>query len=217
MTGLRVVNPGVWSIGTGTSLALGGATIGSDALAVTGSAAISGTLMAGSIGLNGTTGSSTAPVVSSISSNNQISFLNTNTNTGTSARASNSVANSASGNNRFVMSAVSSGFTNAYPFMQSAGVLETGSGLTGGLRIATRSTAVISLGINSAEVAQVTALGHRTMISQTVAALPAAAAGNTGVRTFVTDALAPAFATLVAGGGAVFTPVYSDGTIWRCG
>lgn len=57
----------------------------------------------------------------------------------------------------------------------------------------------------------------QTQTSTTVAALPAAAAGNKGTRTFVTDALVPVFGAAVAGGGAVFTPVYSDGATWLCG
>jgi hypothetical protein len=51
----------------------------------------------------------------------------------------------------------------------------------------------------------------------TVANLPSASTVGQGARTFVTDALAPAFQTTVTGGGAVFTPVYSDGTNWKVG
>lgn len=51
----------------------------------------------------------------------------------------------------------------------------------------------------------------------TVATLPSAATSGAGARSFVTDALAPAFGTAVAGGGAVATPVYSDGTNWVVG
>lgn len=51
----------------------------------------------------------------------------------------------------------------------------------------------------------------------TVAALPAAAAGNKGQRRHVTDALGPAFLATVVGGGAVVTPVFSNGTNWVCG
>jgi len=42
-------------------------------------------------------------------------------------------------------------------------------------------------------------------------------ASPSGKRGFVTDALAPTFGATVAGGGAVFTPVYSDGTNWKVG
>ena len=51
----------------------------------------------------------------------------------------------------------------------------------------------------------------------TVATLPSAATSGAGARAFVTNALAPVFGATVAGGGAVFTPVYSDGTNWKVG
>lgn len=51
----------------------------------------------------------------------------------------------------------------------------------------------------------------------TVATLPSAATSGAGARTFATDALAPTFGATVAGGGAVFIPVYSDGTNWKVG
>ena len=51
----------------------------------------------------------------------------------------------------------------------------------------------------------------------TVTALPSAVTSGAGARAFVTDALTPTFGATVAGGGAVFTPVYSDGTNWKVG
>lgn len=51
----------------------------------------------------------------------------------------------------------------------------------------------------------------------TVATLPAAATVGTGARSFVTDANATTFASIVAGGGSNQIPVYSDGTNWRIG
>jgi len=51
----------------------------------------------------------------------------------------------------------------------------------------------------------------------TVATLPSAATSGTGARAFVSDALAPVFGSTVATGGAVKTPVYSDGTNWKVG
>jgi len=50
----------------------------------------------------------------------------------------------------------------------------------------------------------------------TVATLPAATAGA-GTKSFVTDANATTFASIVAGGGSNGVPVYSDGTNWRIG
>lgn len=51
----------------------------------------------------------------------------------------------------------------------------------------------------------------------TVAGLPSAATAGAYARAFVSDASAPAFGATVAGGGAVITPVYSDGTNWKVG
>ena len=51
----------------------------------------------------------------------------------------------------------------------------------------------------------------------TVATLPSAATSGAGARTFVTDATGPTFGATVVGGGAVFVPVYSDGTNWKVG
>jgi hypothetical protein len=50
-----------------------------------------------------------------------------------------------------------------------------------------------------------------------VASLPSAATAGNGARAHVTDALAPVFGATVANGGAVSTPVYSDGTNWKVG
>lgn len=48
----------------------------------------------------------------------------------------------------------------------------------------------------------------------TFATLPA---GTAGARAFVSDALAPAFGVAVAGGGAVFVPVFHNGVAWIVG
>jgi hypothetical protein len=50
-----------------------------------------------------------------------------------------------------------------------------------------------------------------------VANLPSAAESGSGARAFVSDATAPTFGSAVVGGGAVKTPVYSDGTNWIVG
>ncbi len=55
------------------------------------------------------------------------------------------------------------------------------------------------------------------LTNYTVATLPSAATSGVGARSFVTDATAPTFGATVAGGGAVATPVYSDGTNWKVG
>ena len=51
----------------------------------------------------------------------------------------------------------------------------------------------------------------------TVATLPSAATSGVGARAFVSDALTPTFGSTVVTGGAVKTPVYSDGTNWKVG
>ena len=50
-----------------------------------------------------------------------------------------------------------------------------------------------------------------------VADLPSAIVSGSGARAFVTDATAPTFGSAVVGGGAVATPVYSNGTNWIVG
>jgi hypothetical protein len=55
------------------------------------------------------------------------------------------------------------------------------------------------------------------LTNYTVATLPSAVTSGKGARSFVTDALAPVFGSTVVTGGAVATPVYSDGTDWKVG
>jgi hypothetical protein len=55
------------------------------------------------------------------------------------------------------------------------------------------------------------------LTNYTVATLPSAATSGKGARSFVTDALAPVFGSTVVTGGAIATPVYSDGTNWKVG
>jgi len=51
----------------------------------------------------------------------------------------------------------------------------------------------------------------------TVGKLPSAATSGAGVRSFVSDATATTFASIVSGGGTNTVPIYSDGTNWRIG
>jgi hypothetical protein len=55
------------------------------------------------------------------------------------------------------------------------------------------------------------------LTNYTVATLPSAVTSGIGARSFVTDALAPAFGATVVTGGAIAVPVYSDGTNWKVG
>jgi len=76
---------------------------------------------------------------------------------------------------------------------------------TGNQRIVVDSTGRVS-------IPGVLALGLYT-----VATLPSAATSGNGARAHVSDALAPTFGATVAAGGAISTPVYSDGTNWKVG
>ena len=68
------------------------------------------------------------------------------------------------------------------------------------------------VGLTSATgVAKLQVSGAISTTGFTVATLPA---GTVGMRTYVTDALAPSFSATVVGGGAVTIPVFYNGTNW---
>lgn len=75
----------------------------------------------------------------------------------------------------------------------------------------TRSTGDVAIA-NNLEVS-----GRVKTTATTVSGLPSASAAGAGARSFVTDATATTFASVVAGGGSNAVPVYSDGTNWRIG
>ena len=56
-----------------------------------------------------------------------------------------------------------------------------------------------------------------TGTAQLVANLPTASSAGAGARGFVTNATASTFYSVVAGGGSIGVPVFSDGTNWRIG
>lgn len=85
---------------------------------------------------------------------------------------------------------------------------------SGGIRPQTDNAS--TLGTASQRWTEVHALRVRTH-GVTVAGLTPAATAGAGARSFVTDANATTFASIVAGGGANGVPVYSDGTNWRIG
>jgi hypothetical protein len=74
-----------------------------------------------------------------------------------------------------------------------------------------------SSGYSTLEVGRLISYGVVNTQSTTVSGLAAAATAGAGARSFVTDGTAPVFGNTVTGGGAVPTPVYSDGTAWRVG
>ena len=55
------------------------------------------------------------------------------------------------------------------------------------------------------------------VLATTVSTLPTPTAALLGARSFVTDATATTFNSIVAGGGANAVPVYCDGAAWRVG
>jgi hypothetical protein len=74
------------------------------------------------------------------------------------------------------------------------------------------SSGVLLVGLTSATgVAKLQVSGPIQTTGYTVATLPA---GTVGMRTYVTDALAPSFGVTVAGSGAVTIPVFYNGTNW---
>jgi hypothetical protein len=106
--------------------------------------------------------------------------------------------------------------------------LQTGSGIiligSGAQTVDTNTSNTINIenvvtatGTNTPATSLAGVAGLWTTLQTTVAGLPAAAAGNSGYRAFVTDSTATTFAAIVAGTGANKVPVYSDGTNWRIG
>jgi hypothetical protein len=93
----------------------------------------------------------------------------------------------------------------------------TASGSTKAINIGTNGVAgsTTNTTIGSTAGTSTTTI-NSLLVQQTylVANLPA---GVAGARSFVTNALAPAFGAAVAGGGAVGVPVYHDGTSWKVG
>jgi hypothetical protein len=83
---------------------------------------------------------------------------------------------------------------------------------SGGERARITSGGELLVGLTSATgVALLQVSGPIRTIGYTVATLPA---GTVGMRTYVTDALAPSFGVAVAGSGAVTIPVFYDGANW---
>lgn len=83
-----------------------------------------------------------------------------------------------------------------------------------GVGLSQAASGVLQLNTGTANTYTGTALRLGT---QTIAQLPAAATAGSGARATVSDALAPTFQATVTAGGAVITPVYSDGAAWKVG
>lgn len=82
----------------------------------------------------------------------------------------------------------------------------------GSERMRLDASGIFLVGISSATgTAKLQISGPLRTTGYTVATLPA---GTVGMRTYVTDALAPSFGATVVGGGAVTIPVFYNGTNW---
>lgn len=103
----------------------------------------------------------------------------------------------------------SSGLTaGRVTFAGTAGILTDDADFT----FATDTLTVTKIvGSTSIKSALLESTGTVRLKGYTVATLPAGTVGDT---TYVTDALLPAFLAPIAGGGAVVTPVFYDGTNW---
>ena len=103
--------------------------------------------------------------------------------------------------------------TNIQAGATTSGSIKTMNIGTGGLASSTTSIAIGS----TTGTSRTTLNGITKQQTYTVTTLPSASASGVGSRSFVTDALSPAFGATVAGGGTVAVPVYSDGTNWKVG
>ena len=99
-----------------------------------------------------------------------------------------------------------------------AGATASGSTKTIALGTGGLAGSTTSIAIGSTTGTSITTInGITKQQTYTVATLPSAVTSGVGARSFVTDALAPAFGATVVTGGAVAVPVYSDGTNWKVG
>jgi hypothetical protein len=102
------------------------------------------------------------------------------------------------------------GDTNTGIFFPAADTLAAST--AGSERARIDSSGNLLVGLTSATgVAKLQVSGPIRTTGYTVATLPA---GTVGMRTYVTDALAPSFGVTVAGSGAVTIPVFYDGANW---
>ncbi len=95
------------------------------------------------------------------------------------------------------------GFWNATPIVQPANTTAIDTLLV--------NTGLRATGGNANFATKITNALPQNLKGYTVASLPAGVQGDIA---FVTNALAPAFLVAIAGGGAVVTPVFYDGTNW---
>jgi hypothetical protein len=118
-------------------------------------------------------------------------------------------SNAASGNFNLGLLA-GTGSAEAYVYQRANAALLFGTNNTERARIDSSGNLLVGLA-SATGVAKLQVSGPLQTTGYTVATLPA---GTVGMRTYVTDALAPAFGVAVAGSGAVTIPVFYDGANW---
>ena len=100
------------------------------------------------------------------------------------------------------------------------GSRSTGSGVSGDLIFQTGGTGAAAT-VQNAGVVAMTLKGATQLVilgkAYTVAALPAASSGLQGAKTWVTDALTPAWGAGLTGGGTTVCQVFCTGTAWVAG
>lgn len=185
-------------VATATSLAIGGATLGTNGLAVTGHVLLEGVTSTGATG-TGNLVFAGGPQFQGFSSTGNITLQSA---VSISITAT-GIIGSGTGNRTLNLStgATISGATAAIN-MGNGGVAGSTTNITIG---STLGTSTITM--NGKTVFTNTA----RLQGYTVATLPA---GTQGDMAYVTDALAPTFLATIVGGGAVVTPVFHNGTNW---
>ena len=141
--------------GSANTLSLGGATLGSNALAVTGSSLFPGSTTITSAGLVGIgmTPSNILDITQNQNARSRISLLNNNASSG--AFCDMVLSNGTSG---LDLACLGTGFTTSGLLRQDGGFI--GHGGAGGLTITTQAAQPIYFGINSSEVARIDANGY---------------------------------------------------------
>ena len=158
---------------------------------------------------------STATITTAITdanSNEQIKF-------GTTANAVNEVTfnNAASGGTPSIQASGSDTNVGLGIVTKGTGKLSLQGGIGATVEIG-NSFDTISVLSNLTSTARVESATLKHTTSSTVASIPSAVTAGAGTRRFITDGAAVAtVGTTLTGGGALFLPVYSDGTVWRYG
>lgn len=208
----------VIGVATGTSLALGGATIGTDALGVTGTATYAGNATyAAANSLTWTSrGKLDWSATDTIRFTNAAGTASFTINIGSTGFATFGGPIATNGSGIFISSGnriqLDFGATNNYNVSKQGTATRL---TTGGTVEFSDSTGTNVVSITPGANGLASFGGPINTLSTVVASLPAA--GTAGRRAFVTDALTPAFGAAVVGGGAVKVPVYDTGSAWAVG